>query len=285
MAAKPPKPPDAFLSYTRFDDEHDRGKITKFCKWLASTVRAVTGVPFDIFRDVEGIGLGEHWPGKLDEMLNEARFFIPIVTPSYFTSAACREELEKFLRAEAERERNDLVLPIYYIECERLENDDLRAADPLAMMIHERQRQDWRELRFKKFKSGDVRRALERLAREIVKARRRITLISMDEFEARLPLADIVSRYVSLTNRGRERLGLCPFHREETPSFIVSEAKGLYHCSSCGQHGNAIDFVMAIEGLDFDQAVTRLVELTGLPTPRRSAPPSRPTEIRGDDGN
>ena len=61
---------------------------------------------------------------------DEARFFIPILTPSYFTSEACREELEKFLRAEADRGRNDLVLPIYYIECDVMEDEDLRATDP-----------------------------------------------------------------------------------------------------------------------------------------------------------
>jgi hypothetical protein len=173
MASKRPKPPDAFLSYTRFDDGHDGGAISEFCRRLASAVRAVTGVPFEIFQDIEGIGIGEHWPGKLDEMLNEVRFFIPILTPSYFTSKPCREELEKFLSAEAERERNDLILPIYYIECDLLEDDDLRAADPLADTLHERQRQDWRELRFEPIDAGNVRRVLERLAREIVKARRR----------------------------------------------------------------------------------------------------------------
>ena len=71
MAANPP---DAFLSYTRFDDRHDRGNITEFCRRLASAVQAVTGVPFKIFQDVEGIGVGEHWRSKLDEMLSEARF-------------------------------------------------------------------------------------------------------------------------------------------------------------------------------------------------------------------
>ena len=171
MAAKPP---DAFLSYTHFDDQHDGGAISEFCRRLASAVRAVTGAHFDIFQDVEGVGIGEQWPGKLDQMLDEARFFIPIVTPSYFTIKPYREELEKFLHAEAERARNDLVLPIYYIESELLEDDDLRAADPLVSTLHERQRQDWRDLRFEPFEASNVRRALERLARQIVKARRRV---------------------------------------------------------------------------------------------------------------
>jgi DNA primase len=100
--------------------------------------------------------------------------------------------------------------------------------------------------------------------------------ISLDEFKARLPLVELVARHVRLTRRGREHLGLCPFHQEKTPSFTVSEAKGFYHCFGCGQHGNAIDFIMAIEGLEFAPAIARLAELTGLPAPYRAgagAPP------------
>jgi DNA primase len=92
--------------------------------------------------------------------------------------------------------------------------------------------------------------------------------ISLEEFKARLPLVEIIGRHVRLTRRGREWLGLCPFHREKTPSFTVSEVKGFYHCFGCGQHGNAVDFVMAIDGVDFSQAVQRLAELCGLPAPR-----------------
>jgi DNA primase len=95
--------------------------------------------------------------------------------------------------------------------------------------------------------------------------------ISLDEFKARLPLVEIVARRVRLTRRGHEHVGLCPFHREKTPSFTVSEAKGFYHCFGCQQHGNAIDFVMATEGVDFGEAVARLAELFGLPLPWRAA--------------
>jgi formylglycine-generating enzyme required for sulfatase activity len=178
------KPPDAFLSYTRFDDQNDGGAISQFRIRLANAVRAVTGEQFEIFQDVDGIGLGEKWADKLDQVLDQGRFFIPIVTPSYFMSGACRDELAKFLAVEAERGRNDLVLPIYYIECDVLTDDESRAADPLARTLHERQRQDWRELRFEGFEGSRVRRELERLAREIAHARRR-TLIEKAAKEER----------------------------------------------------------------------------------------------------
>lgn len=94
--------------------------------------------------------------------------------------------------------------------------------------------------------------------------------ISLEEFKARLPLAEVVGRYVRLTRRGRDLWGCCPFHQEKTASFHVVPDKGFYHCFGCAQHGTAIDFVMAIEGLDFPRALDRLAELTGLPAPRRS---------------
>jgi DNA primase len=93
--------------------------------------------------------------------------------------------------------------------------------------------------------------------------------VTLEEFKARLPLAEVVARYVRLTKAGREHRGLCPFHKEKTPSFHVVGEKGFYHCFGCGAHGTAIDFVMAVEGLDFGGAVERLAEITGVPAPRR----------------
>jgi DNA primase len=94
--------------------------------------------------------------------------------------------------------------------------------------------------------------------------------LSLEEFKARVPLAEVVGRYVKLTRRGREHVGLCPFHKEKTPSFNVVEDKGFYHCFGCGAHGTAIDFVMSIENLAFPEALARVAEITGIPAPRRS---------------
>jgi len=58
------------------------------------------------------------------------------------------------------------------------------------------------------------------------------------------------------------------------------EEKSFYHCFGCGQHGNAIDFVMAIEGLSFDRAVTRLSTLTGLPSPEHGERVARPAVVQ-----
>lgn len=91
----------------------------------------------------------------------------------------------------------------------------------------------------------------------------------LETFKARLPIADIVGRQVRLVRRGNRHQGLCPFHQEKTPSFYVFEDQGNYHCFGCGAHGNAIDFIMALEGLDFTEALARLADLTGIPAPMR----------------
>src|SRR3546814_8897094 len=74
------------------------------------------------------------------------------------------------------------------------------------------------------------------------------------EVKARVGLAGLVGGYVQLRRDGREWIGLCPFHAERSPSFTVNEGKGFYHCFGCGAHGDAIGFVMAIDGLSFVDA-------------------------------
>ena len=92
----------------------------------------------------------------------------------------------------------------------------------------------------------------------------------LDEIRARVPLAGLIGRRMQLKKRGREHEGLCPFHKEKTPSFTVSEAKGFFHCFGCGAHGDAIGFVMRSEGLSFPEAVERLAAEAGLKVPETS---------------
>ena len=90
----------------------------------------------------------------------------------------------------------------------------------------------------------------------------------LDELRARASLADMVGRRVRLTRKGRgEHAGLCPFHKEKTPSFTLNEEKGFYHCFGCGAHGTVFDFVMQTEGLGFPEAVARLAAEAGMEVP------------------
>ncbi len=74
----------------------------------------------------------------------------------------------------------------------------------------------------------------------------------------------LVGETVKLQKRGRSHVGLCPFHKEKTPSFHVNEERGFYHCFGCGAHGDAFRFVMEVEGLAFVEAIRRLAERAGI---------------------
>ncbi len=68
-------------------------------------------------------------------------------------------------------------------------------------------------------------------------------------------ISDVVRRHVTLKPAGSVFKGLCPFHKEKTPSFIVTPAKGRWHCFGCGEGGDVISFVMQVEGISFPEAV------------------------------
>lgn len=99
----------------------------------------------------------------------------------------------------------------------------------------------------------------------------RFTPRFLDELRDRLRVTEYVGRRVKLTRRGRNHVGLCPFHNEKTPSFSVNEDKGFYHCFGCGEHGNVFDFMMKTEGISFPEAIERLAADAGMELPKRDA--------------
>lgn len=91
----------------------------------------------------------------------------------------------------------------------------------------------------------------------------------LDELRSRLTLSEIVGRKVVLRRKsGAEYAGLCPFHNEKTPSFTVNDRKAFFHCFGCGEHGDAVGFIMKTENLAFPEAVEKLAREVGLAVPR-----------------
>ncbi len=90
----------------------------------------------------------------------------------------------------------------------------------------------------------------------------------IDEVREKNDIVDVISEYVLLKPQGKGFFGLCPFHAEKTPSFHVNPEKQLYHCFGCGAGGNVFTFVMAMEKLDFMEAVKFLAERAGMALPQ-----------------
>ena len=90
-----------------------------------------------------------------------------------------------------------------------------------------------------------------------------------------VPLSKIIGQAIPLKLRGQHHVGLCPFHQERTPSFTITDARGIYHCFGCQTSGDAITWMTEYHGMSFGEATSYLAELSGLhlrgPVPRKPA--------------
>ncbi len=87
---------------------------------------------------------------------------------------------------------------------------------------------------------------------------------TIDRVREQTGIVSLIGEAVKLVQRGRSHVGLCPFHKEKTPSFHVNEERGFFHCFGCGASGDVFKFVMDTEGLSFIEAVRRLAERAGI---------------------
>ena len=158
------------MSYVREDDDHEAGRLTTLRERLEGEVKMQTGSPFPIFQDRNDIEWGNHWKTRIGEDLDAVTFLIPIITPSFFQSAACRSEFEQFREREQEMGRADLILPIYYVEADEFSDEATRATDEMAKVLLSRQYTDWRDLRFEPLTSARVGQMLAGMAKQIKKA-------------------------------------------------------------------------------------------------------------------
>ena len=85
-----------------------------------------------------------------------------------------------------------------------------------------------------------------------------------DEVLSRINIVEVVSQYVQLRKTGRNFVGLCPFHKEKTPSFTVSLEKQIFYCFGCNEGGNAINFLMKYDGLTFQETIESLARQYGI---------------------
>src|SRR6476660_3198201 len=105
----------------------------------------------------------------------------------------------------------------------------------------------------------------------------------VEQLKSSIDIVKVVGEYVRLRRVGStgRYLGLCPFHQEKTPSFNVNQARQFYKCFGCGAGGDALKFVMEVDGLTFPVALKLLAERNGIPMPKRNEYSDADSRLRG----
>jgi len=102
----------------------------------------------------------------------------------------------------------------------------------------------------------------------------------VDQIKERLNIAEVIGEYVQLKQAGNHHKGLCPFHQEKTPSFVVSPDKGIWHCFGCSLGGDVFSFIQQKEGVEFPDALKLLAERAGVDLPKQQNIGSRDQRVR-----
>jgi DNA primase len=92
----------------------------------------------------------------------------------------------------------------------------------------------------------------------------RIPESKIEEIRESVDIVDVISQHVQLRKRGKNFIGLCPFHSEKTPSFTVSDEKQIFHCFGCHTGGNVFKFLTEFHKISFVEAVQELAEQQGI---------------------
>jgi hypothetical protein len=151
-----------FWSYAREDDERDAGRIRGLADAVRNEYSLLTGRDLSLFIDRD-LQWGEVWRERIDEALSATTFFIPVITPRYFTREECRRELLTFAGHAKSLGREDLVMPIYWVDVVALENKDFQGDEALEL-VSAMERADWRQVRLESVDSSAYRTEVSALA-------------------------------------------------------------------------------------------------------------------------
>ncbi len=174
-----------FWSYVHTDDEVDMGRATQLAKDIAANYEATKGERIELFLDRDDLHWGDAWLDRVDEALSNVAFFIPVITPLYFTRLECRRELQFFVNKAEKLGVTEIILPILYRDVPALHEAD--PTDPLMKTIKQIQWRSWTELRLKDRFSSEYRTAVDELAVELV---RRVMVVESKDVVSAVESAD-----------------------------------------------------------------------------------------------
>jgi hypothetical protein len=162
-----------FFSYSRRDDQHAEGALSRLRARIYSELRLQLGRDLRLWQDTAAIPEGTLWEQEIKSAIAEAVFFIPIVTPSAVGSKHCRLEFKSFLNREQALGRGNLIFPLLYVRVPALEHEEEWRRDDVLEIIGMRQYIDWQDYRHRDLREPEIARKIELYCRNIVETLRR----------------------------------------------------------------------------------------------------------------
>lgn len=156
--------PTGFVSYVHKDDNDAKGRVLNLIKEIQAEFSLLTGDDLEVFVDRASLEWGENWRNKIDNALQDTTFFIPIITPRFFKSQECRNELLKFAALARSLEAEELIMPILFVDVDGLDDD---SDDEAVALVAQTQYVDWRKLRLSDETSAEYRQAVNSCAKRL----------------------------------------------------------------------------------------------------------------------
>lgn len=173
---------DGFWSYVHDDNEASFDRIVHLGRDLQRVYQMISGTSVSLFIDRDSLEWGDAWKSVIESNLGTVAFFIPVITPAFFQSPACRSEFEAFAKRTEAAGYRGLLLPILWISVEGLEDE--ATEDNLMRTIQDRQWEDWRDLRHEPRGSELYSRTLEKMAERIKTANEEADKFDVAEADA-----------------------------------------------------------------------------------------------------
>ncbi len=170
----------AFWSYVRDDDDAEDGRILSLTRRVRHEYRLQTSEELSLFVDRDSIEWGEEWSQRIEDAIAVTTFFLPLITPSYFKSQACRRELLKFVREAQRLGLEQLLMPVYWVRVRELEDAPQESSDEAIRLVTRYQRQDLRAVRLEDEGSAPFRKAVADLAEGLAERAAKITATVQD---------------------------------------------------------------------------------------------------------
>lgn len=175
-----------FWSYVHDDDDMSMGRIAALAHDIVANYESIKAEKIELFLDRDDLHWGDQWRGRVNDSLSNVAFFIPIISPRYFSSKECRREFQYFVEKTQALGIRELIMPILWIDVPEFKQDD-DLTDPIMRDVREIQWEPWTEKRFLDRDTGAYQRAVFELATELV---RRSEIVEKADVVAAIQVAE-----------------------------------------------------------------------------------------------